>query len=155
MNSFHGSTIVKLDISGRLKLPPGVVTDFKSVDPTGRVFLKYMPERMVSIRPANKVPSEPPSDSAEKDYDDDAETRIRLRQISLLSNYDTISPQGRVTLPQSLLELIDVKSGQNVVLVGFGLGYEIWKPETLAEEMRKELEQRHRKYEQTRDKVTE
>ena len=153
MKSFQGSTIVKLDMSGRLKLPPDVVADFMNVDPTGKVFLKYLPERAVAIRPANRINPVPPSDSAEEEYDDNAEIRIRLRQVSLLSNVDTISPQGRLTLPQSLLKRLDVKTGEDVALVGFGYGYEIWKPETL-EEMEKELEQRQRQYEQVRDKLS-
>ena len=49
MKSFQGSTLSKLDNSGRLKLPPNVVADFKSVDTTGNVILKYLAEEAVAI----------------------------------------------------------------------------------------------------------
>ena len=156
MKSFQGSTLSKLDESGRLKLPPNVVADFKSVDPTGNVSLKYLPEGAIFIKPANQVSPEPSADSDDdNDYEENDEMRIRLRQRYLLNSSDTISPQGRLTLPLRLLKRIGVYTGEEIALVGVGKGYEVWKPEALEEELDKELAQRRRQYEQKRDKTTD
>lgn len=156
MKSFQGSTLSKLDESGRLKLPPNVVADFKSVDPTGNVSLKYLPEGAIFIKPANQVSPEPSADSDDdNDYEENDEMRIRLRQRYLLNSSDTISPQGRLTLPLRLLKRIGVDTGEEIALVGVGKGYEVWKPEALEEELDKELAQRRRQYEQKRDKTTD
>jgi DNA-binding transcriptional regulator/RsmH inhibitor MraZ len=153
MKSFQGSTISKLDNSGRLKLPPNVVMDFKSVDTTGNVILKYLPEGAVAILPANRFKPTPSPTPLGEDYFENARLRINLRKESLLGNTDTISQQGRLTLPASLLKRLGVVPGEDVALVGIGIGYEIWKPETLEAEMDKELEQARRQYEQARDQV--
>ena len=154
MKSFQGSTLSKLDESGRLKLPPNVVADFKSVDPTGNVSLKYLPEGAIFIKPANQVSPEPSADSDDdNDYEENDEMRIRLRQRYLLNSSDTISPQGRLTLPLRLLKRIGVDTGEEIALVGVGKGYEVWKPEALEEELDKELAQRRHQYEQKRDKT--
>jgi DNA-binding transcriptional regulator/RsmH inhibitor MraZ len=154
MKSFQGSTLSKLDESGRLKLPPNVVADFKSVDPTGNVSLKYLPEGAIFIKPANQVSPEPSLDSDDdNDYEENDEMRIRLRQRYLLNSSDTISPQGRLTLPLRLLKRIGVDTGEEIALVGVGKGYEVWKPEALEEELDKELAQRRHQYEQKRDKT--
>ena len=156
MKSFQGSTLSKLDNSGRLKLPPNVVADFKSVDATGNVILKYLAEEAVAIFPESTFPSESPSPTLSgEDYFNSAALRIRLRKESLLGTTDTISPQGRLTLPASLLKRIGVKGGEEVALVGIGIGYEIWKPETLEAEMNKEIAQDRRQYEQDRDGTQE
>ena len=155
MKSFQGSTLSKLDESGRLKLPPNVVADFKSVDHTGNVVLKYLPEGAIAIRPANAFESTPSSASSENDDYSDPAVRIRLRKASLLINYDTISDQGRLTLPKNLLDRIAVKAGQNVALIGVSNGYEIWHPESLDAEMDKEIAQDRRQYEQKRDQPSE
>ena len=156
MKSFQGSTLSKLDESGRLKLPPNVVADFKSVDPTGNVSLKYLPEGAIFIKPANQATPAPTADSDnDKAYEENDEMRIRERLGSLLSSSDTISPQGRLTLPLRLLKRIGVYTGEEIALVGVGKGYEVWKPEALEEELDKELAQRRRRYEHTRDQLTE
>ena len=156
MKPFQGSTLSKLDNSGRLKLPPNVVADFKRVDVTGNVILKYLAEEAIAILPESRFTSESPSPALSgEDYFSNAALRIRLRKASLLGNADTISPQGRLTLPASLLKRIGVKGGEEVALVGIGIGYEIWKPETLEAEMNKEIEQDRRQYEQDRDSIPE
>ena len=155
MKSFQGSTLSKLDESGRLKLPPNVVADFKSVDSTGNVSLKYLPEGAIFIKPANPVSPKPSSDSGDDGYEENDELRIRARLGSLLSSSDTISPQGRLTIPARLLKRIGVNYGEEIALVGVGCGYEIWNPETLEAELDMELAQRRRRYERTRDKPME
>jgi DNA-binding transcriptional regulator/RsmH inhibitor MraZ len=154
MKSFHGLTISKLDMSGRLKLPPNVVADFKSIDATGNVVLKYLPEGAVAIIPACRFESTPSPAISENDYSN-AAARIRQRKESLLIDSDTISQQGRLTLPANLLKRIDVNVGENVALVGMPFRYEIWKPEALEAEMDKEIEQERHQYEQERDKIPE
>jgi len=150
MKSFQGTTLVKLDSSCRLKLPPNVVADFKSVDTTGNVVLRYLPEGAVAMWPANKVDPPEPSMLKSKDYFDNPLLRMRLRSMMQSTEEDTISAQGRLTLSKNLLDRLKLQKGDEVALIGILNGYEIWKRETLQAEMAKQDEQEQRQYEQAR-----
>jgi len=155
MKSFQGSTISKLDSSGRLKLPPNVVADFKGVDATGKVVLKLQPEGAIAILPANVFGPTSSPDASAQDYLGSAAARIRLRREMLFVVSDEISQQGRLTLPASFIKRIGVAAGDDVAIIGISFGYEIWKPETLEAEMDEELEQGRRLYDQAREQLTE
>ena len=150
MKSFQGSTLAKLDMSCRLKLPPNVVADFKRVDPTGNVVLRYLPEGAVAILPANMVDPPESSKLESKDYFDNPLLRMRLRNMMQLTEEDTISAQGRLTLSKNLLDRLKLQKGDEVALIGMLNGYEIWKRETLQAEMDKQDEQDRRQYEEAR-----
>ncbi|MBR5079831.1 MAG: hypothetical protein IKX30_13925 [Victivallales bacterium] len=150
MKSFQGTTLIKLDSSCRLKLPPNVVADFKSVDPTGNVVLRYLPEEAVAMRPANMVDPLESSMLKSKDYFDNPLLRMRLRSMMQSTEEDTISAQGRLTLSKNLLDRLKLQKGDEVALIGMLNGYEIWKRETLQAEMDKQDEQDRRHYEEAR-----
>ncbi|MCR5380183.1 MAG: hypothetical protein K6G44_04285 [Lentisphaeria bacterium] len=150
MKSFQGTTLIKLDSSCRLKLPPNVVADFKSVDPTGNVVLRYLPEEAVAMWPANNVDPPEPSILKSKDYFNNPLLRMRLRSMMQLTEEDTISAQGRLTLSKNLLDRLKLQKGDEVALIGMLNGYEIWKRETLQAEIDKQNEQDRRQYEQAR-----
>lgn len=151
MKQFNGSTICKLDSSGRLKLPPNAVSDFKRVDTSGKVILKLLPEGAIAIVPANTLQPEPSQETSVKDYLTNPVTRHRVRREIFFYTEDEISQQGRLTISTSMLDRIGVKAGGEVALIGFQYGYEIWKPEALEAEIDKELAQGNAVYEQTRE----
>ena len=81
MKSFQGTTLIKLDSSCRLKLPPNVVADFKSVDSTCNVVLRYLPEGAIAIKPASRVEPLEASKLDSKDYFNNNLLRMRLRSM--------------------------------------------------------------------------
>ncbi len=150
MKKFSGSTICKLDSSGRLKLPPNAVADFKSVDPSGKVILKFLAEGAIAVIPASSWPQEPQEISV-KDYLTNPAARHRLRKEIFFFTEDEISQQGRLTLSSTLLERIGVKAGGDVALIGFQFGYEIWNPTALSTEIDKEISQDRTTFEESRE----
>lgn len=150
MKSFQGTTLIKLDSSCRLKLPPNVVADFKSVDSTCNVVLRYLPEGAIAIKPASRVEPLEVSKLDSKDYFNNNLLRMRLRSMMQLTEEDTISAQGRLTLSKNLLDRLGLKKGDEVILIGMLDGYEIWKPEMLQADVDEQVQQDRQQYEQDR-----
>ena len=151
MKPFRGSTLIKLDMSGRLKLPPNVVADLKSVNATGDVVLTYLEEGTVTITPASpEEPTPPPTRPNPQEFFKDNIRRMGLRSDMYFTEEDTISPQGRITIPEKFRDYLDLKGGEDIAIIGMLYGYEIWKKETLDEEMNRQRKQRNNKYERDR-----
>ena len=162
MKPFRGSTLIKLDMSGRLKLPPNVVADFKSVNDTGDVVLKYLSEGAITILPASPDEQTAPPKIKSQEFFNDNLRRMRLRSDMYFTEEDTISPQGRITIPEKFRDYLGLKGGEDIAIIGMLYGYEIWKKETLDEEMNRQHKQERDQYErdrcqfeQKRDKITE
>jgi len=100
--------------------------------------------------PANNVDPPEPSILKSKDYFNNPLLRMRLRSMMQLTEEDTISAQGRLTLSKNLLDRLKLQKGDEVALIGMLNGYEIWKRETLQAEIDKQNEQDRRQYEQAR-----
>jgi len=61
--------------------------------------------------------------------------RRSLRRFGALTVMDTITRQGRVTLPPQLREFAGIAPGSEVALVGAEVGVEIWEAKRFAAEM--------------------
>ena len=62
--------------------------------------------------------------------------RRSLRRFGALTQMDTITRQGRVTLPAAFREHAGIAPGKEVCIVGVEVGVEIWEAGRFAEEMR-------------------
>ena len=147
MKPFRGSTLIKLDMSGRLKLPPNVVADFKSVNKKGDVELKYMAEGNITVLPASPEETTDHKETKPPKFIDDNLRRMQQRSELYFTEDDTISPQGRITIPEKFRDFLGLKGGDDIAILGMLYGYEIWKKETLDEEMNKRRKQKSEQYE--------
>jgi len=63
--------------------------------------------------------------------------RRMLRRFGSMSQPETLSQQGRITIPQMFRESTGVVPGAELVVVGIEIGVEIWTVERWNEELRR------------------
>lgn len=133
--AFCGQERCSIDANGRLKLSPKVVTDFTEKC-GGRVVVHCLPEGAVAIYPEDiylemrRQETLPAAKAANSMV-----FRRSMRRFGAMSNSDTISNQGRVTLPQAFREYAALNPGGEVFVVGVEIGIEIWNAGRWMEEI--------------------
>lgn len=130
---FYGQDQCTVDANGRVKLSPRLLMDF------GRdgdaVVLHCLPEGAIGVYPTSvwdeirASETEPASGAASSVI-----VRRRNRRYGALSQMDTISKQGRITVPSPFRSLTGLNPGSEAVLVGVEVGVEIWNAERWNEE---------------------
>jgi DNA-binding transcriptional regulator/RsmH inhibitor MraZ len=138
MTRFCGQDACRIDQNGRVKLTPRLMEDFQktSLD----VMLHCLTEGAMAVYPqtvwSQMRDHEPrPAEKAAKSV----VFRRELRRFGAYSQPQSISKQGRITVPQLFRDMLELTPGESVVLVGIEIGIEIWNEERWALETRKIL----------------
>ncbi len=136
MLSFCGQDKCSVDTNGRLKLSPRVLTDFEEAC-SGNVVLHCLPEGTIAVYPEETflLMRKSISNPAEKAAGSMV-FRRSLRMFGALSQPQTITKQGRLTLPTAYRDFAELNSGAGVVVVGVEIGVEIWNADKWAEELK-------------------
>jgi MraZ protein len=135
MIQFCGQDKCSIDANGRVKLSPKFLADFAEQS-SGQVILRCLPEGAVAVYPEpvyiqmRRSELRPAEKAAESLL-----FRRTLRHFGALSQQETISAQGRITLPPVYREHAGLSAGSEAVVVGVEIGVEIWSAERWAEEL--------------------
>lgn len=116
-----------LDANGRIKLPPLVLSDLSDGNDVERLMLYCLPEGCLGIFPLaewNRMRQHKGDDQG--DLLNDAALRRQYRRIGSLSRSETITNQGRITVPVMFRELLGLKAGSEVMVVGAEKWVEVW-----------------------------
>ena len=129
MLAFCGQERCSIDANGRFKLSPRHIGDFESRC-GGRVVFHCLPEGAVAIYPEDVYAQMRAGvgNVAEKAGLSLVQRRI-LRSFGALSQPETITRQGRLTLPQAFREKAGLQTGAEVCVVGVEIGVEVWNAE--------------------------
>ncbi len=139
MLAFCGFDECVIDGSGRIKLSPRAIEDFRNKG--GDIVLRCLPEGAVAVYPEEiylqmRRAEEHPVERAAESF----VMRQKLRMFGGLTEPERISPQGRITVPPKFREFADLASGAAAVVVGVEIGVEIWNRSRWDEEQRKYME---------------
>jgi DNA-binding transcriptional regulator/RsmH inhibitor MraZ len=135
--SFCGQDRCSVDANGRIKLSPKVATDF-AAKCGGQVVMHCLPEGAIAVYPEEiylemrRQETLPAAKAANSMV-----FRRSMRRFGALSSPESISNQGRITLPQAFREYAATAAGSEVWVVGVEIGIEIWNAERWAEELDK------------------
>jgi len=135
MLSFCGQDRCLIDANGRVKFSPRVLKDFKERC-SGEVVMYCLPEKAIAIYPEDiyiqmRNSMSRPAEQAAASL---VHRRI-LRRFGALSQSNTISGQGRLTLPVAYREYAGLEPSSDIVIVGIEIGVEIWSAAAWAIEM--------------------
>jgi len=139
MLSFCGIDKCSVDANGRIKLSPRVIDDFAAHG--GDVVLHCLPEGTIAVYPEavylemRKQETNPAERAANSIV-----FRRTLRRFGAWTQSETISAQGRITLPAMFKEHAGIANGTDAVVVGIEIGVEIWSMERWEEEQRRIME---------------
>ena len=135
MIPFCGQEKCSVDANGRLKLSPRFIRDFMDRC-SGEVVLHYLPEGALAIYPEDVYLEMRSGTSrvAEKAGMSIVQRRM-LRSFGALSHPETISPQGRITLPQAYRDKLDLQPGADIYQVGVEIGIELWNASRWEQEL--------------------
>ena len=131
---FYGCTQCDLDQGGRVKLPLWVQGAFSEIGKS-EVMLYCLPEGCLAVFPLSQWQEYRQHPSQLNELQELAYRR-QERLVGARSFPGEISSQGRLQLPEHLMEVASLKKESTVVLVGAEKWFEIWSLE------RWELEQK-------------
>lgn len=137
MLSFCGQDRCSVDANGRIKLSPKVAADF-TAKCGGQVVIHCLPEGAIAVYPEEiylemrRQETLPAAKAANSMV-----FRRSMRRFGALSCPESISNQGRITLPQAFREYAATEPGSEVWVVGVEIGIEIWNTKRWAEELDK------------------
>jgi DNA-binding transcriptional regulator/RsmH inhibitor MraZ len=139
MPEFCGQETCLLDANGRVKLSPRFLNDFRQYG--NEVVLHCLPEGALGVYPRHiwqqMRQNEPrPATRAATSL----VFRRQLRRFGAYSQAESISNQGRITVPNEFRELVQLIPGEPATLVGCEIGIEIWNGARWKEESRRLLE---------------
>ena len=135
MKRFYGQERCKLEANSRLKLPSQYLEVFQEHGGE-RVVLHCWPERCLGILPEGtwEVYCQQLSGQGGTGLMT-PEQRSRSRLIFSYTNPDTITAQGRITIPEMFREFLGFEPGSKVVVVSTGDSLEVWSESRWAEEV--------------------
>lgn len=123
--AFCGQDHCTVDANGRVRLSPRLLTDFS--EQGGVVVVHCLPEGALGLYPLAAW-----RQMRRSEGDDQPEAarsivaRRQLRRFGALSQQDSISRQGRITIPVPFRDLTELTPGTEAVLVGVEIGVEVW-----------------------------
>lgn len=133
---FLGQEQCTIDGNGRVKLPPGYQRTFDGVTRRGEVVLHLqIPEGCVAVLPPavwEAMRRQQEGDLAR--VGTSMLERRKHRQFGAFSHHETISNQGRITIPPLFREYADLLPGGAAILIGCDEYLEIWTPERWLQE---------------------
>ncbi len=122
---FCGQDACLIDGNGRIKLTPRFLTDFRQRGP--EVVLHCLAEGALGVYPVGvwqQMRQAEPRPAARAGSS--LVFRRQLRRFGAFSQPDSISNQGRITIPLQFRDETMLLPGTEVVLVGCEIGVEIW-----------------------------
>ena len=136
MIPFCGFDKCLLDANSRLKLSPRVLADFERRG--GDIVLHCLPEGALAVYPEEVfLEIRGSEDHSARRAGESFVARRTMRRFGSLSMNISISPQGRLTLPEPYRDYADLKPGAEAVIVGVEIGIEIWSRERWEEEQKR------------------
>jgi len=132
---FCGQEKCLVDANGRVRLTQRWVDDFLRRC-GGEIVMHGLPEGAIALYPEEVYQEMRAREVGNLDQlGSSFALRRSLRRFGALTHQDTITKQGRVTLPAPFREHAGIVAGREVCIVGVEVGVEIWNPEKLAAEM--------------------
>ena len=136
MLEFCGEDRCLVDANGRVRLSPRVVGDFLRKC-EGHVVMYVLPEGAVALYPEATYREMRAREISDPDnVGSSFSTRRSLRRFGSLTRPDTITRQGRVTLPERFRTVTGLLPGVEACVVGVEIGVEIWAAEKFEAEMK-------------------
>ena len=135
MLPFCGCEHCLIDSNGRLRLCQRFVDDFIAKC-NGEIVIYGLPEGALALYPESVF-----REMREKELGNidrigaSFAARRSLRRFGSLSSPETISRQGRVTIPEHFRDFAHLPPGTAAAVVGVEIGVEIWSEELLKREM--------------------
>ena len=135
MIPFCGCEHCLVDGNGRVRLCQRFVDDFLSRC-EGKIVIYGLPEGALALYPEDVFKEMRERELGNMDrIGASFAARRSLRRFGSLSSPETISRQGRVSIPSHLQEFAGLLPGSRVSIVGVEIGVEIWAEERLKSEM--------------------
>ncbi len=135
MTGFCGQDRCLIDANGRLKLPPRVEQAFRRAGALEIVF-HCLPEGALAVYPIafwEQLRAEEAKDALRTAAS--IVIRRQLRRFGALTQVETLSNQGRITIPAGFRSLVALEPGTEAVVVGCEVGVEIWNSGRWQEEL--------------------
>lgn len=138
MLSFCGEEKCTVDANGRLKLPQQFIDSFFMQDKSGEIVLHCLDEGALALYPVATFKEMRYRELQQQDrIANSLLMRRNLRRFGAMSCPETISKQGRITIPESYRSRCGLASSSSVIVVGIEIGVEIWN----IDRWQRELEQ--------------
>jgi division/cell wall cluster transcriptional repressor MraZ len=135
MLQFCGLEKTQLDGNGRLKLGARLQQSFASYG-SQTVILYNLPEGGIGMYPlAEWEKIKPDLKAIQQQFTGSILARRRMRMMGAMTSKESLSNQGRVTIPQMFREMCGLEASSEVMLVGSEFGIEIWGAEAWQKEM--------------------
>ena len=148
MLAFCGQERCLLDSNSRLRLTPHFVEDFTRRC-NGEIVMLGLPEGALALYPEDVYTEIRHRELGALEIVGSSFTARRsLRRFGALTQPDTITRQGRVTIPAGFREFAGIEINKEVVVVGAEIGVEIWAPDRFETEMKAIQEHLMKKREQ-------
>jgi DNA-binding transcriptional regulator/RsmH inhibitor MraZ len=136
MLEFCGEDRCLVDSNGRVRLNQRIVNDFLRKC-EGNVVMYVLPEGAVALYPEETYREMRAREISDPDNVGSSFTARRsLRRFGSLTRPDTITRQGRVTLPERFRTITGLLPGVEACVVGVEIGVEIWAAEKFDAEMK-------------------
>ncbi len=136
MLPFCGQERCLVDGNGRIRLTQRWVDDFMRRC-GGEVVIHGLPEGGLALYPEDVYRDMRAQEIGKfEQLGTSFALRRSLRRFGALTCVDTITRQGRITLPAPFREYAGIAPGSEICLVGVEVGVEIWDQEKFAAEMR-------------------
>ena len=135
MLPFCGLDNCLVDANGRVRLTQRVVEDFLR-EGASEIVMHGLPEGCIALYPESvwKRMRAPALNSPEQ-LGSSFAMRSSMRRFGALTSCETISRQGRITIPELLRRHAKLESGSEAVVVGVEIGVEIWEAGRFQQEM--------------------
>ncbi len=124
---FYGYTQCELDQGGRIKLPLWVLGAFSEIGKS-EVMFYCLPEGCLAVFPLSKW-QEYRQHPAQLNELQELEYRRQERMVGAMSFPGEVTSQGRLQLPEHLMEAAALKKENTVILIGAEKWFEIWSLE--------------------------
>lgn len=136
MAKFFGQEKCTVDASGRVKLSRRFEGDFKSLG-TLRVVLHCLPEGGLAVYPLELWEQMRSEDTVAMAMNagHSIVARRQLRRLNCMTQVDELSSNYRLTVPPEFRPLLALEPGTTAMLVGCGVGIEVWNSERWAAEL--------------------
>jgi transcriptional regulator MraZ len=137
MLPFCGQDQCSVDANGRIKFSPRLIADF-TAECEGEVVIHCLPEGTIAVYPeATYLEMRQSVTTAAAQAASSLLLRRSMRRFGALSKSETISRQGRITLPPAYRQYAEIMAGSEVIVVGTEIGVEVWNTTRWTEEMEK------------------
>jgi DNA-binding transcriptional regulator/RsmH inhibitor MraZ len=137
MLAFCGQDSTTIDANGRIKFNPRALEDYKN-NGGYDVVLHCLPEGAIAIYPEEVYLKMRKSENGPvKKAASSMLFRRTMRRFGSFSKSETISAQGRITIPQAYREYAKIEPGDNVIIIGCEIGLEIWNTKLWKHELTK------------------